>query len=68
MMDDGKSVSVGGMKWFPIDDYLTFDIGGLNFAKKLRGRKHIKDHTVPLQLTRRHCASKVVEVFDLRIL
>ena len=65
LTDDGKSVSVGGMKWFPKDDYLTFDIGDLIFAKKLRGRKPTKDDTVPLQLTRRHCASKVGEVFDL---
>ena len=61
---DGKSITVGGMKWFPKDDYVTLNIGELNFCKKLRGRKVSNNNEIPDELTVRDCASKVGEVFD----
>ena len=67
LTEDGVSIGVGGMRWFTKDDELSLDIGELCFAKKLRGRKQVDDETrkIPEQLTRRHCVSKVSEVFDL---
>ena len=64
---DGKSISIAGMIWFSKDDYLTLDISELNFAKKQRGKKPANSSTgiIPAKLTRRHCVSKVAEVFDL---
>ena len=67
LSDDHVSISVGGMKWFTKDDELSLDIGELCFSKKSRGRRIVNDETkkIPLKLTRRHCLSKVSEVFDL---
>ena len=63
---DGICINVGGMKWYPKDDLLSLDISELNFAKKLRGRKpESASNKVPEKLTRRHCVSKVAEIFDL---
>ena len=54
------------MKWLPKDDVVSLDIGELNFAKKQRGKKPIKNQNIiPLRLSRRHCVSKVAEIFDL---
>ena len=64
--EDGKSVNVAGMKWFPEEDILQLDIGELNFSKKIRGKKRkLEDNKIPSTLTRRHCVSKVAEIFDL---
>ena len=54
------------MKWFVKEDMLSLNIGELNFAKKNRGKKpsHLQN-IIPTCLTRRHCASKVAELFDL---
>ena len=67
LTSDGISISVAGMKWFPKDDVLSLDIDELYFTNKLRGRKLMdeKSRKIPSKLTRRHCASKVAEVFDL---
>ena len=65
LSEDGKSINVAGMKWFPKDDYLQLDIGELNFAKRCKGKHTAPVYEVPEQLTRRHCVSKVAEVFDL---
>ena len=67
LSDDNKSISLAGMKWFPQEDILRFDIGEMNFAKKCRGRKLVDDQSmrIPTKLTRRHCASKLAEVYDL---
>ena len=66
LTDDGETIHVAGMKWFPKDDTLSLNIGDLNFAKKRRGKKPSNAaNIVPSKLTRRHCASKVAEVFDL---
>ena len=54
------------MKWYPKADELSLNIGDLNFAKKCRGKKPTSEvNVIPTKLTRRHCASKVAEVFDL---
>ena len=67
LTNDGSSVSVAGVKWYPKDNIILLDIGDLNFAKRLRGRKRVDEVSmrIPVMLTRRHCASKVAEVFDL---
>ena len=66
MSDDGCSVLVAGMQWFPKENVISVDARELNFAKKKRGKKPPSSINIfPTQLTRRHCASKVAEVFDL---
>ena len=39
LSDDGESISVAGMKWFPKDDIISLDIKNMNFDKKIRGWK-----------------------------
>ena len=66
LSDDGKSLIVAGLKWFPKNDLISLNIGELNFAKRQRGKKPpAKDNSIPERLTRRHCASKVGEIYDL---
>ncbi|XP_066933763.1 uncharacterized protein [Clytia hemisphaerica] len=66
LSEDGSSISVGGMRWFPETDELTLSISDLNFSKKRRGKKSSKaSNIIPDKLTRRDCASKVAEIFDL---
>ena len=65
LSDDGQSVNVAGMKWFPKTDQLTLDLGPLDFSKKCRGKKISQSTDIPTALTRRQCASKVAEIFDL---
>ena len=65
LSNDGKSVTVGGLKWFPKEDLLAINVGEVNFAKKYRGRKTGNITKVPENLTKRVCVSKVGEVFDL---
>ena len=65
-INDESSINVAVMKWLPKDDVVSLDISELNFAKKQRGKKPIKSQNIiPQHLTRRHCVSKVAEVFDL---
>ena len=66
MSEDGESVNVGGMKWFPKGDYLRLNIRDINFSKKLRGRKASlgMDSKIPENVTRRDCVGKVAELFD----
>ena len=65
LSNDGKSVTVGGLKWFPKEDLLAINVGEVNFAKKYRGRKTGNITKVPEKLTKRICVSKLGEVFDL---
>ncbi|XP_057294722.1 uncharacterized protein LOC130623268 [Hydractinia symbiolongicarpus] len=66
LTDDGESIMVGGMKWFPETDELSLNISQLNFAKKLRGKTpEGATNIIPKKLTRRHCISKVAEIYDL---
>ena len=39
LTEDGRSLSVAGMKWFPEEDKLSLDVSELNFAKRVRGKK-----------------------------
>ena len=52
------------MKWYPKDDLLAFDLTDMNFSKRIRGRK-VHQKGIPAILTRRHCVSKVAEIYDL---
>ena len=53
------------MKWFSKEDYLQLDIVELNFAKRCKGKHAVPVLEIPEKLTRRHCVSKVAEIFDL---
>ena len=67
LSSDGESVTVGGMKWFPKGDFLRLNIGPLNFNRKCRGRKSMKDiGAIPQRLSKRDCASILAGVFDPR--
>uniref|UniRef100_A0A7M6DQR2 Peptidase aspartic putative domain-containing protein n=1 Tax=Clytia hemisphaerica TaxID=252671 RepID=A0A7M6DQR2_9CNID len=63
---DGESIGVGGLIWYPKSDQIAIDVTELNFAKKHRGKKPtIQVGVIPSKLTRRHCVSKVGEIFDI---
>ena len=48
------------------EDLLSLEISELNFAKRCRGKKPSqKQNIIPANITRRHCVSKVSEIFDL---
>ena len=65
---DEKSIVLAGTLYFPEDDELQLNIKPLNFAKKVNGKKDKskKHYEIPENLNRRHCCSKVGEIFDLR--
>ena len=65
LSEDGRSISVAGMKWYSKDDVLTLDISPLNFSKRSFGQRQNASSDIPQSLTRRQCVSKVAEVFDL---
>lgn len=66
LTDDGSTVGIGGMTWYPKSDELSINISQLNFTKKRRGKKPTEaNNIIPERLTRRHCTSKVAEIFDL---
>ena len=66
MSDDGSSVFVAGMKWWPKEDQLSLHIPPMNFSQKRRGKKSTSlINQVPDKLTRRHCVSRAGEIFDL---
>ena len=44
LTDDGSSIGVAGMKWYSKEDEISLNIGELNFAKKLRGKKTFIKH------------------------
>ena len=63
---DGEEVSVAGLKWEPKGDFIHLDVSELNFARKCRGKKpKAADNKIPAILTKTHCASKVLEIFDI---
>ena len=54
------------MKWFQKDDVVSLDIKGINFAKKIRGRKpSTTNNIIPSKLTRRDCVSRICEIFNI---
>ena len=61
---DNKSISVGGLKWYPKDDVIMFNFGDLNFSRKIRGRKSNSGLGIPKDLTMRDCVEKLAELFD----
>ena len=75
--DDGKSVSIGGMKWHSKMDFLEVPIPLLHFSKKSRGRLEIGTQVfsghfredlekfVPKDLTRKQILSKKASLFDI---
>lgn len=65
MIDDGETVFVGGMKWFPKEDSISLNVPEINFSKKLYGKRSSTFNYVPEKLSRRHCISKIGEIFDL---
>ena len=65
LSDDGVSVLVAGIRWFTKEDKISLNMGKLMFAKKQRGRKVGATNIIPKKLTRRHCVSKVAEIFDI---
>ena len=66
LIADNTTINVAGMKWFSKEDMLSLDISELNFAKKQHGKKPAQhQNQIPEKLTRRHCVSKVAEIFDL---
>ena len=62
---DGESISVAGMKWYSEEDKISLDVSKLNFAKKVRGKEPSSTKSIPINLTRRHCVSKVAELYDI---
>ena len=65
LSDDGVSVLVAGIRWFTKEDKISLNMGKLMFGKKQRGRKVGATNIIPKKLTRRHCVSKVAEIFDI---
>jgi len=66
LTEDGSSINVGGMRWYPKSDEISLSITDLNFSKKQRGKNSAEaSNVIPNKLTRRQCASKVAEIFDL---
>ena len=66
LSDDGEMIHIAGLKWFVKSDEISLNISEMNFSKKVRGKKPSKaSNIIPVNLTRRHCASKVSEIFDL---
>ena len=53
------------MKWNSISDELQLNINQLDFSKRCRGKHTNAICEIPEKLTRRHCVSKVAEIFDL---
>ena len=66
LRDEDSSVTLAGLKWFPKPDLLCLSINDLNFGKKLHGKvSEDSIRVLPPKLTRRQCASRVGEIFDL---
>ena len=62
---DGKSIHMGGLKWFSKEDELGINMNDLNFAMKIRGRKdEVSKGVIPQDWTKRDCVSKVAECFS----
>ena len=66
LSSDGERVGIAGLRWYPEDNKVALDINELNFSRKYRGKKSSnKINTIPSKLTRRHCVSKVSEIYNL---
>ena len=64
LSEDGVSLLVGGIRWFPKGDFWKLNIGMINFARKVRGRKLTNENEIPEELCLRLCVSVTGEIFD----
>ena len=65
LSQDGESVTVGGMKWYPKEDEVSLNISEMNFGKRHRGKISLAEiGKIPEKLTKLDCVSKVAEIFD----
>ena len=64
LSEDGESLLVGGLRYFSLIDYFMLNIGQINFARKVRGRKLESKNEIPDELCLRDCASITGEIFD----
>ena len=65
LSQDGESVTVLGLKWFPKGDFFKLNIGEQNFSQKLRGKKPTNTAgIIPENFTLRDCVSRTSEIFD----
>ena len=62
--EDKVSVNVAGHKWFSKTDKYSLNIGDQHFGKKVRGKISVQS-VIPEKFSRRDCAGRVGEVFDL---
>ena len=60
-----NTVNVAGMKWFSKPDLLSLNLGEMSFGKKSKGGRKVVSPVIPDSFTRRDCAGRVAEVFDL---
>lgn len=52
LLDNGITIIVGGMTWYPKSDELSINISEMNFSKKCRGKKPTKTaNIIPERLT-----------------
>ena len=67
LSNDAEIITVAGQKWYTEEDTLSLNLGDMTFVKKRRGKRPEGAiiNVVPEKLTRRHCVSKVAEVFDI---
>ena len=66
LSNDGTSIIVGGMKWYPKEDCISLNTIILNFDYKKRGKKSsAMNNKVPPDFTRKDCVARVAEVFDI---
>ena len=67
LSDDATTITVAGQKWHTEEDKISLNLGNMTFVKKKRGKTpdDAPVNIVPKKLTRRHCVSKVAEIFDL---
>ena len=65
-LSDSESIGVAGLRWYPEDGKVALDISELNFLRRYHEKKSSnKISTIPSKLTRRHCVSKVSQIYDL---
>ena len=62
---DGESIMVAGHKWYSEEDTIALRKIEMDFTSKKGRKKDDSDSKIPERLTRRHCACKVAEVYDL---
>ena len=46
ILQDGSRINAAGIKWFPKEDLLAFDIAELSFARKHHGKKPVQHQNI----------------------